>query len=332
MTHQTPSEITIRPADIPRYLATRTKSDFQGCTQVNQIFLKADGKISCSCMRYYHILADVRDVDVGVWFDGQIMQYIRDSYKAGSDPFSFCANCISRLSSMDVAEASRNVNLHIEPSSNCNLYCSECTCTHERQSTNAPARSNLDFGIFEKMLVDLERAGKIPSAVAFVGFGEPLFNSALPAMSILSREMFPKSHIYIDTNANFGPKRAVEIANCGLNEIRLGIDGSSQETYMPYRVSGSFEKTFAFATALANEIRRTGSATRVIWKYILFRHNDTDDSILSAAQKANDIGAEFQIDRTYGEWASKRSLDEVSALLGNSVRISSNCDPAATVG
>lgn len=332
MGHRTQSEVSVDPQNIGRYRLTRKKSAFQGCTQVNQIFLKANGKISCSCMRYYHILADARDTDVGAWFDGQMMQYIRESYKEGFDPFSFCQNCLSRHATMDVEKASQELGLHIEPSSQCNLWCSECLCTEERRFDNPPPRVNLDFAVYEKILRDLARAGKTPGSVAFVGFGEPLFNSSLPAMSVLTREMFPAAKIYIDTNANFGARRAREIADCGLSEVRLGIDGSNQENYAAYRTSGNFDKAFAFAGALADAIRRSGSKTHVIWKYILFRHNDSDEAVLAAARMANEIGVTFQLDRTYGVLASKRPLEELSALVGNEIRIGSNVDPAAASG
>jgi uncharacterized radical SAM superfamily Fe-S cluster-containing enzyme len=323
----TPQEIFIRPDSIPRHRATRTKTHFQGCSQINQIFMKASGKITCSCMRYYHVLEDARNINVAEWFNGQMMTYIRESFKEGLSPFSFCEGCVCRNEKQDIDKSARHISLHIEPSSQCNLFCSACTCTSERQSSNAPARANLDFSVFEKMMHDL-KGGTIPVAsVAFVGFGEPLFNSRLPDMARLSRALFPQARIFVDTNCNFGTKRAAEMADCGLSDIRMGIDGSNQENYAVYRESGNFDKAFAFARTLAHEIRERGSSTKVLWKYILFRHNDSDDAVISAARMAREIGVDFQLDVTYGELASKRPLSEVTALLHNG-RVGTNLDPA----
>ena len=233
--HLVPAEIRIEPSDIPIYRAARHPTSFQGCTQVNQIFLKADGKITCSCVRYYHILEEAKNINVAEWYNGEIMTYIRDSFKEGYEPFSFCKGCIARKSVVDVDEASRLVELHIEPSNQCNLFCAVCTCTDERRSANPPARVNVDFALFEKMLNEFVEGGLTVAQISFVGFGEPLFNSELPKMARLSREAFPNSRILVDTNANFGWKRAAELADCGISEIRLALDGTSQVPYETYR-------------------------------------------------------------------------------------------------
>jgi MoaA/NifB/PqqE/SkfB family radical SAM enzyme len=97
------------------------------------------------------------------------------------------------------------------------------------------------------MLNDLKTGEMDVQTIALVGFGEPLFNSRTHDMAALGRRLFPRAHIYLDTNANFGKRRAEEIADCGLNEIRLGIDGIDQASYSGYRKNGNFQKAFAFA-------------------------------------------------------------------------------------
>ncbi|WP_219319829.1 radical SAM protein [Methylovirgula sp. HY1] len=324
-----PTEVRITPDQIPKYRAQRHPTTFQGCTQINQIFLKADGKITCSCIRYYKILEEAKNINAAEWYNGQIMTYIRDSFKDGLEPFSFCAGCIARKSALDIDSTIKTVELHIEPSSQCNLFCSACICTDERLSDNPPPRSNLDFALFEKMAKELAAADLTVGQVAFVGFGEPLFNSDLPQMASLSRALFPDARIYVDTNGNFGTKRAAELADCGLSEIRLALDGTSQEPYAKYRASGDFNKALAFAATLANEIRARGSKTKLLWKYILFRHNDTDAEILKALDMAEEIGISLQFDVTYGELASQRSLNEVRALARGRAVIGSNIDSQA---
>jgi MoaA/NifB/PqqE/SkfB family radical SAM enzyme len=66
--------------------------------------------------------------------------------------------------------------------------------------------------------------------VSFVGFGEPLFNSRIPDMARLAKKLFPVATVLVDTNANFGGRRARELANCGIDEIRLGLDGADQKS------------------------------------------------------------------------------------------------------
>jgi molybdenum cofactor biosynthesis enzyme MoaA len=326
----TPDEEFIDPANIPKYAAERFPTTFQGCSQINQVFLKANGKITCSCMRYYHVLEDATKVNVAEWYNGKMMNYIRDSFKSGKEPFRFCEGCVSRTSSVDVDHRKKFVSLHIEPSSQCNLFCSACICATERLSDNPPPRKNLSLSTFSKMLNEFAQSKLRIDSIAFVGFGEPLFNSDLPEMAKLSRYLFPKALIYVDTNCNFGTRRAREIANCGLSKIRLSLDGVTQQAYVEYRRSGNFDKAFEFAKTLAEEVRKTRSPTKLIWKYILFRHNDTNDEIIKAIELAAQIGVEIVFDATYGDLASKRDMNEIRAIAASVGRTSSNLDPTSS--
>ena len=331
MSYLTPAETLVSPATISGYRERRKPTRFAGCSQIYQIFLKANGKITCSCIRYFQVLADAREIDIGLWFNGEIQRYIRESFLAGTEPFDFCASCLSRFRTMAPFETTEwRVNLHIEPSSRCNLYCEACACTFERLSDNPPPRNNLDFDLFATKLSEIERAGLSVGEVAFVGYGEPMFNSRVHDMARLSRQLFPQSRIFMDTNANFGDRRAEEIADCGLDEIRLGIDGCDQVTYAAYREGGNFSKAYAFAGKLASAIRAKGSTTRAVWKYILFRHNDRDEHVAQAARLADQIGIPIIFDLTHGELASKRSIDQIRTAIGDH-KLGCNIDLEAAV-
>lgn len=327
--YRIPEETRIAAAEIPRYRAQRERTKFGSCTQANQIFLKASGQITCSCMRYWHVLADTREVNVADFYGGELMAFIRESFRDGLEPFDFCRDCVSRISAPFDFDATK-VNLHIEPSSQCNLWCSACLCTFERESAAPPRRNYLDFAIFEKMIRELH-AGSIHVAHAsFVGFGEPLFNSDTPRMIELTRDLFPGSKIILDTNANFGTRRAEEIADCGIDEIRLGIDGVDQASYETYRKRGDFAKAMAFAHQLSATIRQRRSKTKAIWKYILFRHNDTDEQIGRALSLAGEIGVPIVFDVTVGELASTRPTADIVRLVGARMTgASSNIDVEA---
>jgi hypothetical protein len=325
----TPAETIITEDSIPAYRAVREPTKFAGCTQVSSLFLKADGKISCSCMRYRHVLADAREVDVGEFFNGVTQRYIRESFLAGAEPFDFCQGCVSRMTSFgEYTEQLNFFAIHVEPSSQCNLFCEECTCTFERLSTNPPKRHNLPFELYEKVMREMHRANLAAVSVSLVGFGEPLFNSRSHDMARLARELFPSARIFMDTNGNFGDRRAAEIADCGLSDIRLGIDGCDQVSYATYREKGNFAKAYAFAGKLAEAIRQTGSETQAVWKYILFRHNDRDEQIALAVKLAADIGMPIAFDRTVGHLASKRPTAEIQELIGQ-IKIGCNVDVAA---
>jgi hypothetical protein len=327
----TPPTNFVFETQIEEFRSKRQKTNFKGCTQLFQYFIKADGSMSCSCMRYWDVLADMREINAGEFYNGAMMKFIRESFAEGYEPFDFCNGCASRLSTHGSTDLEyKELILHIEPSNRCNLYCEACICTYERSTSNTPARVDLEFDLYEKLLREIAAAGLLVRRLALVGFGEPLFNSRTPDMARLGRELFPKAFIYVDTNANFGKRRAQEVANCGLNEIRLALDGIDQASYEPYRRNGEFDRALEFTRDLATEIGRTNSATRALWKYILFDHNDRDDQLLAAIRMAGEIGIPIMFDGTVGANASKRSSAEIESLIGQP--IGCNIDSTSTSG
>ena len=257
------------------------------------------------------------------------MQFIRECFAAGYEPFPFCEGCPSRLSSFDSAQRIYNwIDLHIEPSNQCNLFCEACLCTYERSTENTPARLSLDYDLYGKTLREVHRAGLSLRNLALVGFGEPLFNSRTPDMARLARELYPNAHIFVDTNANFGKRRAEELADCGINEIRLAMDGVDQASYEIYRQKGKFDRVLQFGRDLAQAIRDSNSSTRAIWKYILFNHNDSDKQILTAVRLAADTGIPIIFDSTVGPNASLRTPAEFEALVG--APLGCNIDPKSS--
>jgi hypothetical protein len=334
-TSLTPERNFVTDEQIEQFRENRVATKFEGCTQLFQYFIKADGTMSCSCMRYWDILADMRNVDAGAFYNGPMMKYIRESFAEGYEPFPFCDGCASRLTNIpwNLASAGseyKNINLHIEPSNDCNLYCEACICTFERLTTNVPERKSLEYELYEKFLNEIKAAGLTVQELALVGFGEPLFNSRTPDMARLARQLFPSTSIFLDTNANFGKRRAEELADCGLDKIRLSLDGVDQSSYEGYRRNGEFDKALQFMKELAAEIRRTGSSTRALWKYILFDHNDRDEQLLAAVKMADEIGIPITFDGTVGANASRRTSTEIEALVGQP--IGCNIDPSSTSG
>lgn len=331
---RTPEQNCVLPELIPKYRSQRVKTMYGGCYMCNGIFVKADNNLGCSCMiGYYYSLGDISKLNMAEFIEGPLIQYIRESFREGYEPFSFCKYCVSRSThypenadsdnphSSDV----QNLTIHVEPSNRCNLWCEACICTDERKSVNTPNRGELEYRTFHKMLSEIKSTSINIKVVAFVGFGEPLFNSQLPAMARLVRSLYPDCYIYLDTNANFGIKRADEISNCGINEIRLALDGVDQVTYETYRKGGDFNRAIIFTQKLLALIRNNGSSTHAIWKYILFKHNDKDEHILRAIKMANDIGIDISFDLTAGDLASSRPLSEIQSIVKSS-KISMNLD------
>ena len=175
------------------------------------------------------------------------------------------------------------------------------------------------------MMHELKESNVPVGNIVFAGFGEPLFNIDLPQMAALARKTYPASHISLDTNANFETKKAEEIANCGWDLIRLALDGADQVSYSAYRIKGDFQLATNFAKALSAAIKTSNSKTKAIWKYILFKHNDSDDLLKTAKRMADDFGIEINYDISVGDLASQRDLKEIENLI-NDIIVSRSID------
>ena len=103
-----------------------------------------------------------------------------------------------------------------------------------------------------------------------------------------------------------------------MDRIIFSIDGATQESYGKYRVGGSFNKAFGKMKRLVETSRAAGTWQKdvndqaghlqVIWQYILFEWNDTDEEIKLARQLAQNIDVPIQWVITSGYGASKRFL------------------------
>ena len=322
----------IKETDIPQLRKKRHKTKFGSCYMTRGIFASAAGKLTCSCMiGYFTELADIRNTHVGDFCSGPIIEYIKNSFSQGYEPFPLCRHCVSKESKglpenwLGKKGLRTGIILHIEPSTYCNLFCEACLCTHERKAINVLPRRLLSFDLYSKMIRELKE-GDIPVGnIIFAGFGEPLFNTDLPKMVGLARKTYPSSHISLDTNANFGINKAKEIANCGLDQIRLALDGADQESYSTYRRQGDFQLAINFAKSLSTAIKTSNSKTKAIWKYILFKHNDSDDLLKTAKRMADEYGIEINYDVSVGDLASQRDIKEIESL-NNDIIVSRSID------
>jgi hypothetical protein len=75
--------------------------------------------------------------------------------------------------------------------------------------------------------------------------------------------------------------------------VTFSIDGATAESYVKYRQRGNFDKVIRNLTTAVSEKRNAGRDVPFInWRYILFRHNDSDDEMTLARRMASDIGVD----------------------------------------
>ena len=206
--------------------------------------------------------------------------------------------------------------MQVEPSSRCTLECKACATPEERERLQLP--HTLSPTVFQKVLEDFSRRGIDIRTFDFSGHGEPLMNPDLWQIVSLARKLYPKAFLTLITNAH--GEFETDHAFSGLDQIQFSIDGVDQESYEKYRVGGNFAKAFSYMKSFSRTARSSGSSIRMVWRYILFNHNDRSDQLRKAFEKASEFGVhELRFVFTHkGMWSSDlTSAEELRRCLSN---------------
>jgi pyruvate-formate lyase-activating enzyme len=304
---------------LPAFLERFTRSSLPPmiCRMIfDEICVLANGDIVCSChdsagrQVYGNVYRD-RIADV---YNGPLYQDLR-RWQLNAKPDAWCpvlqAECsgrISRATPRDGLTGRVVRKLQLEPTSYCNLKCPACPVTHfhtdpgfrDDRASILPLEVMLSV---VEQLPDLEK-------ILFYDYGEPfLHKDAIPFLQTVRRQ---RPDIILETSTNglaLNPKKIEALAAEPLIDfIIFSIDGAWEESYRRYRVNGNLQRALANMEALVRACERVGTADRVqiIWQYILFEWNDSDEELAEARLRAADIGVPLKWVLTHTEGASTR--------------------------
>jgi hypothetical protein len=185
--------------------------------------------------------------------------------------------------------------LLIEPTAQCNLDC-PTVCGHSYPRRRQPAFKRkarfLSLDVFTQIVEGLDRPVE---KFCLYNYGEPLLHPEFFTMCELIRERYPSSQIHTSTNGTRLKDEAVRagLLRSGLDEIVVSIDGASQATYEAYRRGGRLDEILEGMRLLIEERDKAGLVLpRIIWRYILFSWNDSDEELAQAQQMAQEIGVD----------------------------------------
>lgn len=265
------------------------------CIINGAMFLRSNGNLVCwddtGCD---HVLqAWDPHVDYGTdVFLGRIHEQVRDAMRAGRMPFDACrAGCLALRpdATFDPNPVlARRVNyFQVESSFACQLACPNCYPGVKRSDvlprTDA-GQLSLDPSVLQKILEDFARASIAVELLEFQGHGEPLINRKIWGMIRSARVLQPFAKIKVVTNANFDFEP--DMAASGVSEMVFSIDGVDDPSYLPYRVKGNFERAYAFMHDFCHAVHARDLAVHTVWKYVLFRHDDSEAQLLRLAELA----------------------------------------------
>jgi hypothetical protein len=80
------------------------------------------------------------------------------------------------------------------------------------------------------------------------------------------------------------------MAASGFDEFICSTDGTEQANYAPYRVHGDFALAWRFLVDLVEASTRADRRYCVVWKYVVFEHNSSPETLLAAQRMALEAG------------------------------------------
>lgn len=132
--------------------------------------------------------------------------------------------------------------------------------------------------------------------IGFYNYGEPLLHPHFGTMCRAMRERFPASYLYTSSNGTrlSDPRVRDSLLASGLDDIVLSIDGATQESYEAYRKRGDLRSILEGIQLLRRDRDRAGLARpRLLWRYLLFSWNDSDEELRTAERLAKDVGVDY---------------------------------------
>lgn len=259
------------------------------CRILDYLYVRTNGFVPCDDdYGQGRILGTIENSDefnLDNLFCNDNYKHIDDSFSKGTVPWKECSKC-ALLNQMDFKRGiylKKISHLQIEPSLKCGLLCSECSRIGWLKSGYDQL---LDYKLFKKLMSNIKNSGYDIGSIIYCGQGDPLTHPKISSFLNYSRNIFPSTFQQIVTNGNY--KYNETLTESYADEIIVSCDGSCQSSYEKYRKNGLFSTVINFMS----DVKKYSPKTNLIWKYILFEHNDENSEIIEAQKIASDLGVD----------------------------------------
>lgn len=255
--------------------------------------IKADGRVTCST---YHRNRDElffgninKQSFSEIWFGDQF-QSLRGSIRQPDSALPFlCYTCPYKMEFHGKSELPLKPDfpkvLWVESTDACNLNCPGCLHREDRKN------AELSFTTFQKTMNEI---GEYLSTILFYIDGENYLHPEAVKMTRYAKQVNPELRIHTSTNGLMfnGTENQINFVQSGVDSVIFSIDGATQESYSRYRKGGNLTTALNNMRGVIEQKRRLGIELHVVWRYILFKWNDSDDEM----DLARGIAAEMGVD------------------------------------
>lgn len=189
--------------------------------------------------------------------------------------------------------------LILEPSDICQLRCPTCATGRENESKRlgrTEPRPRDQRRVMKPELFDalLDELGPYLFMIKFYNWGEPLLNKSLPGFVHKAHMQGIETEVHSNLSLPLDQDRAEALLTAGLDTLVGSIDGFSQETYEVHRVGGDLALVKKNLELLAATRDRLGLNTRIIYKMLVFKHNEHE--LKAAGRYCRALGIQFSTD------------------------------------
>jgi organic radical activating enzyme len=263
------------------------------CEILETIYVRSNGDIPCDDDAGETVLLGTVELTAG-WsisrvLDNDLYRGIRAALSDGRAPFDECQRCAwlrPHQNTTDQLRQRRVMKVQVETSLRCQLQCPGCS--NGRQSKERERPHLMDVELFEQLLRSLSAEGYHVGEIEYCGQGEPLLHPHFSEFVALSRRYFASALQRVITNANVD--YAQSTGRQGIDEIIVSCDGARQDTYEKYRLKGDIQLALDFIRDAPT--LEGGRHQRLVWKYIVFEWNDSDEEICAAQHLAQELGVD----------------------------------------
>ena len=164
--------------------------------------------------------------------------------------------------------------------------------------------------------------------LSLYSWGEPFLNLDIDRFIAYAHEKRIATIVSSNLNKPLTPEMAERLIQSGLDVLIVSLDGTTQDVYETYRVSGRLDRVLNNLRLIVETRKRLGSRTPFLeWQYIVMRQNE--HQIEDARRMAEDMGVDTitfkPVDFPHGEkdvelarqWLPRAELD---ARLANPFR------------
>ena len=268
------------------------------CTRPwKQATILSDGTMVCACIDVTKTnpLGNLYDAPFSELWNGEKMVAFRNTITENIDRTAICRGCPLRSENappadLDPASIAKPKILFVESTVVCNLDC-HYMCFREPIEGSRNEKM-LDFEVYKKLIDDLS------PGLIYMEFhigGENWIHPKAPEMVRYTVDKNPNCYVLTSTNGHFFQTEAKTRAalESGTNCFIFSIDGTCQESYEKYRNGGNFDQAYDAMkrmVAMRNEMGLKNTA--IVWRYILFNWNDSEEEMNRAREMAKEIGVD----------------------------------------